>query len=184
MAGEYPVWQRLGEKILYRGRFEVIEYKATLPNGDTTTYEVIHNDGGAAAVLIKTADDQIILTHQFRFPLNRWIYDLPGGGVAANETPQAAAIRECREEVGVAPSVLKELAVFHPNPGRADWIVHLYYCEAFEVSSLDTQDASETVEKVLMPIAELDRRIRNQEIVDPALLVAWYTAKDKGFIKL
>lgn len=102
-----------------------------------------HGAGCAAAVLIKTPEDQIILTHQFRFPLDKWIYDLPGGGVGVHEDIEAAAIRECREEVGIAPKKLIKLSMFYPNPGRADWPAHLFYCEDFESSKLEIDDPSD-----------------------------------------
>ncbi len=183
MADRYPVWQRLSEKTAYKGRLHVVEHEAVLANGEHTKYEVEHSDGKAVAVLIKTPDNQIVLTHQFRFPLNRWIYDLPGGGSPANEDIQEAAIRECREEVGIRPKSLVKLASFYPNPGRADWAAHLFYCDDFEVSELKLDDPSEVVEKVLVPVQKLDEMIRKQEIIDPSLLIAWHSARDLGYIK-
>jgi ADP-ribose pyrophosphatase len=184
MADTHPIWQRLNQKTVYKGRLEVVEHEAILPSGDTTTYEVEHADGKAVAVLIKTADDKIVLTHQFRFPLNRWIYDLPGGGSPADEDLEEAVIRECREEVGIRPKKLIKLATFCPNPGRLDWYANVFFCEEFEESELKTDDPSEVVEKVLMSIREFDAMVKNQEIVDPSLLIAWHTAKDLGYITI
>jgi ADP-ribose pyrophosphatase len=178
----YPKWKRFGQKTAYKGRAHIIVYDAELPNGQRTTYEVEHGDGKAVAVLIKTADNKIVLTHQFRFPLDRWIYDLPGGGSPASEDLEEAAIRECREEVGIRPKKLIKLATFYPNPGRIDWTANLFFCDEFEESELKIDDPSETVEKVLMPVEELDKLIRNQEIVDPSLLIAWHTARNMGYI--
>lgn len=182
MTDTHPIWERLSEKTNYKGRLHVVEYEAILPNGDHTTYEVEHADGKAVAVLIKTSDNKIVLTHQFRFPLNRWIYDLPGGGSPAEEVIEDAVIRECREEVGIRPKRIIKLATFYPNPSRADWNANVFFCDDFEESELKTDDPSEVVEKVLMPAEELDRLIQNQEIVDPSLLIAWHIAKDRGYI--
>jgi len=184
MTEQYPLWERLGEKTMYKGRIHVVEHDAILPNGDHTKYEVEHADGKAVAVLIKTPDNKIVLTHQFRFPLNQWIYDLPGGGSPADEDMEEAAIRECREEVGIRPKKLVKLATFYPNPGRADWAANLFYCEDFEASELRLDDPSEIVEKVLMPVGELDQLIKAQKIVDPSLLIAWHTARRMGFIEV
>jgi len=182
MSTVHPIWQRVSEKTVYRGRLHVVEHDIILPSGEHTKYEVEHTDGKAVAVLIKTPDNKIVLTHQFRFPLNQWIYDLPGGGSPPGESVEDAAIRECREEVGLRPTALIQLATFCPNPGRADWKVHLFFCDEFEASELKTDDPSEVVEKVLMPVEELDTLIRNQQIIDPSLMIAWYAAKDRGYI--
>ncbi|HEV2403702.1 MAG TPA: NUDIX hydrolase [Candidatus Saccharimonadales bacterium] len=154
MSKQHPLWERVGQKVVYQGRAQIIKYEAILPNGEHTTYEVEHSDGKAVAVLIKTPENKIVLTHQFRFPLNRWIYDLPGGGSPAGEDLEAAAIRECQEEVGLAPKSIEKLNMFYPNPGRTDWPAYVFYCEDFESSKLEINDPSENVESVLMPVKE------------------------------
>jgi 8-oxo-dGTP pyrophosphatase MutT (NUDIX family) len=159
-------------------------YDVVLPNGEHSKYEVEHGGTCAVGVLIKTADNKIVLTHQFRFPLDKWIYDLPGGAKEDGESIEEAAIRECREEVGLAPKKIEKLNMFYPNPARTDWPAHIFYCEDFDSSKLKTNDPSETVETVFMPVTEFSKLIDNQEIVDPTLLIAWYTARDKGYIKL
>lgn len=180
----YKKWKRLGKKTVYKGRVHIIEYEAQLPNGDKTTYEVDHSDNCAVAVLIKTADDNIVLTHQYRFPLDEWIYDLPGGGKQEDESLEQAAIRECQEEVGIAPKKIELLNKYYPNPARTDWPAYVFYCSDFTSSKIEINDPSENVEKVLMPIQRLKQLIDDQKIVDPMLLIAWYTACSKGFISL
>ena len=180
----YQTWKRYGHETAYKGRSHIVIHEAELPNGERTTYEVEHGEGKAVAVLIKTTDNNIVLTHQFRFPLNRWIYDLPGGGSPTDEPLEEAAIRECREEVGIRPKKLIKLASFCPNPGRVDWYANVFFCDDFEESELKIDDPSEIVEKVLMPIAEFEELVKKQEIIDPSLLIAWHTAKDLGYITI
>jgi 8-oxo-dGTP pyrophosphatase MutT (NUDIX family) len=181
---EHTKWKRIGHKTVYKGRVHIIEYDAELPNGDKTKYEVDHGESCAVAVLIKTQDNEIILTHQFRFPLDRWIYDLPGGGKQDGESPEEAAIRECREEVGLAPKKIELLNMFYPNPARTDWPAYVFFCDQFESSKLEINDPSENVEKVIMPISEFKKLVDNQKIVDPMLLIAWFSACNKGLIKV
>jgi 8-oxo-dGTP pyrophosphatase MutT (NUDIX family) len=179
----HPTWKRLSQKTVHKGRMHIVEHKVELPNGDLSAYEVDHAAGGAAAVLIKTQDNKILLTHQFRFPLNQWIYDLPGGGIDEGETPEQTAIRECREEAGIAPGKIEKLAMFYPNPARADWPAHVFYCEDFAASEFKLNDPSENIERVLMPTSEFKKMVDEQKIVDPMLLIAWYAACSQGRIK-
>jgi ADP-ribose pyrophosphatase len=181
-SNKHQIWKRLSQRTAYKGRVHIVEHTAQLPNGQNTKYEVEHSDVSAVAVLIKTADSKIVLTHQFRFPLDKWIYDLPGGATEPGEDTEAAAVRECQEEVGLAPMNLKKLALFYPNPARADWCVHVYYCDTFKPSSLSTTDPAENVEVVHMPIKDLRKLVDTHEIIDPTLLIAWFTACEKGYI--
>lgn len=181
-SGVYPRWKRMGSKTVYKGRLHIVEHEAELPNGEKTKYEVEHNDNSAVAVLIKRPDNKIVLTHQYRFPLDRWIYDLPGGRMMSGESPEETAIRECREEVGLAPKKVEMLNMFYTNPARTDWPAYVYYCEEFESSKMETNDPSENVETVLMSVDELEQLIDKQEIVDPMLLIAWFTARHKGYL--
>ncbi len=178
----YPKWKRLGQKTLYEGRSHIMGFETELPSGEHVTYEVEYSTSCAVAVLIKTADNKIIITYQYRFPLDEWIYDLPGGGKQENETVEEAAIRECREEVGMAPKKLEKLATFYPNPGRASWPAHVFYCESYVSSKIELNDPSENVETVYMPVADFKKLIDAQKIVDPSLLIGWHTACSKGYI--
>lgn len=63
--------------------------------------------GTGAAVALWVGEALLVVRTSYRRRL-----DLPGGGLAAGETPRAGAVRELREEVGIAiaPERLEELA--------------------------------------------------------------------------
>jgi 8-oxo-dGTP pyrophosphatase MutT (NUDIX family) len=82
----------------------------------------------------------------------------------------AAAIRECQEEVGLAPKKMTRLVTFFTAPGRSNWPVHVFYCDDFEDGSeLNLEDPAEHVERLLMPVADFKKLIDNQEIVESPL---------------
>lgn len=184
MSQEKPIpWKKLGSKTAYRDRVHIVRHDVELPNGTRIAYDVEHSDGFAVCTLIKTADDQIILSHQYRFPIDRWIYDLPGGGAEGSEDPEAAAIRECQEEVGITPKKMTKLVTFYPAPGRSNWPIHVFFCDDYEDSAINSDDPAEHVERIVMPIAEFKKLIDKQEIVDSSLLIAWYAATNQGLVK-
>lgn len=184
MSDPKPKWKRVSQKTVYKGRVHIVEHDVVLPNGEPSKYEVDHAEGFAVAVLIKTKNDEIFLTHQYRFPLDEWVYGLPAGGAPFSETPEEGVKRECQEEIGILPKKLIPLTKIYLNPVRSDWPVHIFYCDDYEDSKVDFHDPSENVELVTMPIAQLKELISRKEIIDPALLIAWYMARDLGYIKV
>ena len=58
----------------------------------------------------------------------------PGGRIEAGEPPQAAALRECNEEIGVPVSEIKLLAQGDTLYGQADFTIYSFIAEISEES--------------------------------------------------
>ena len=80
-------------------------------------------------VLVRPADDAVLLIRR-RWPPYRGQWGLPGGFVTYGETPEAAAIREVREETGleIRTQRLVETRIenYH-RPQGVDRLLSLYY---------------------------------------------------------
>jgi 8-oxo-dGTP pyrophosphatase MutT (NUDIX family) len=177
-----PGWQTTGRVERYRGRVRLVERSVVLPDGSSSTYEVDESFPFAVATLV-IDDDSVILARQYRYPIDRWIYDLPGGAGAEGETPERAAARELEEELGLVPHELVPLQEYFANPGRAMWPVHLFLSSAGTAEGIaNRSDPSEQVRYVRMTLAELDAAISRAEIVDPSLLIARASAAALGLL--
>src|SRR5262245_58989496 len=71
---------------------------------------------GAVAVILD-AEGRVLLCH--RRDCDLW--NLPGGGMEAGETPWQAVVREVKEEVGL-DVVVTRLAGVYSKPDRADLV--------------------------------------------------------------
>ncbi len=103
--------------VVYTGRvFSVEVDTVTLPNGRAHERAVVRH--GPSVVLIPLRDDgRVVLVRQYRHAVGREIWELPAGGVETGEAPEAAAARECEEEIGETPEQVQRLGGFYPSPG-------------------------------------------------------------------
>ena len=82
----------------------------------------------AVAVLAETEDGRVILTEQFRKPLNARVIDFPAGLVGDEGTsdPEETARKELEEETGYTCDSVELLVRGPSSPGITSEIVSLY----------------------------------------------------------
>ncbi len=96
--------------------FDVDRDRVRMPNGREVTVDIVHHV--RSVVLLPVPEPgSIILIRQYRYPVNRWLWELPAGSVDEGEEPDAAAKRECHEEIGQVPETIVRLGSFSPTPG-------------------------------------------------------------------
>jgi len=121
-----------------------------------------------SVVMIPMPDaDQVILVRQYRHAVARWIWELPAGTTDAGELPDAAAARECHEEIGLLPGRLTRLGVMLPTPGFCDEEMVFYLAEDLHAPDrAAAHDEDEQLEPRTFTLAELDEMAGRGELTD------------------
>jgi ADP-ribose pyrophosphatase len=185
MKQDLPVWKSIAKKVLWEKWMKVVVDDIVLPDGTHSEYVYHDSRDGAGVLLYDRAQDEFLVSMQYRYPINKWIYDMPGGLLDAHDSPEQAVAREALEEVGITLTTVVSLCKFAANPTRANWYCHLFFCDTFTLGERQGHvDLGEDVRIVRLKRDELVSMIHNNEIVDPSLLLAFYTAQSKGLIKL
>jgi ADP-ribose pyrophosphatase len=112
--------------VIYHGRvFDITVDQVAYPDGRSVTMEVVRHRG-SVVLLPMTAPDRILLVRQYRYVVDRWLWELPAGTLEPNESVHAAALRECHEEVGKIAGNATKLASFFPSPGFCDEAMNFF----------------------------------------------------------
>lgn len=78
------------------------------PDGHKSTYGYLEFKDGAHAVVIDK-NNKIILFKQYRYPIKKMVWNIPGGKIDKNETPEQAVKRETEEEIHIKIKSIEQL---------------------------------------------------------------------------
>lgn len=169
--------RKLSRKDIFQGRIVNVHVDTVaLPNGDTSTREVVDHPGGVA-VLALDGDNNVLAVTQYRYPFGKTLLEIPAGKLdCPGEDPYEAGLRELKEETGAVPGVYKSLGRILPSPGCYAEILHLYLAQdlRMEEQHLD-EDEFLNVERI--PFGEMVRRCLSGEIEDAKTVAAVLKAK-------
>ena len=110
------------------------------------TYERAVVEYGVAVVLVPVdADGRLLMVRQYRHPTGHWLLELPAGGVDDRDlSPEAAALRELREETGHR-GTLARIGGLYLAPGYSDEYQHMYVARDLVEDPLDADEDEELV---------------------------------------
>ncbi len=104
-------------------RLEVHEVE--LEDGSRSQRELIFHPGAVCAVVL-TTEQRVVLVRQYRKAVEAPLLEIPAGKLDGGEDPDAAILRELREEVGFQSGQIRRLIDFYLSPGFCDEKLTLY----------------------------------------------------------
>ncbi|HKX27079.1 MAG TPA: NUDIX hydrolase [Blastocatellia bacterium] len=141
------------------------------PDGEDGIYGVVHFKNRAIGVLPIDEEGYTYLVGQYRYPLNRYSWEIPEGGGPEDEEPLESARRELREETGLEARHWELLGHAHLSNSVTDEEA-LYYL-ATGLVQLDAQpEGTERLELMRVPFAEALRMVLAGEITDALSVLA------------
>lgn len=159
----------VSRRVVHAGKVLQLELdRVTLPSGHTVDMEIVRHHG-SVVLLPMPEPGKIILIRQYRYTVDRWIWELPAGSLKPGEDPAAAAARECEEEIGLAPHRLTRLRGYYPTPGFCDELMTYFRCEDLRPPAPDSTakpDEDENIEPRTFTLAEARALVASGEIVD------------------
>lgn len=159
-------------RTIHQGRiFSVDVDTVALPNGHVVDMEVVRHP--PSVVLVPMPDiHHVVLIRQYRYAVDRWLWELPAGSLEPGEDPEVAAARECHEEIGRLPRRLERLATLLPTPGYCDEAMVLFRADGLVQPDAPAEgDPDEQIEPRTFTLAEARAMVERGEIVDMKTVV-------------
>jgi ADP-ribose pyrophosphatase len=160
---------------IFRGRIiSLRQDDVVLPTGRRVTLEIVHHPGAAAVVAVDGVGD-VALIRQFRHAAGGFIWEVPAGTLARDESPDACARRELREETGLVAARWTPLGSILTTPGFSDERIHLYLARELSASTA-ALDHDEVLTTSRVPLRRALAMIVSGEIEDAKSIAALYRA--------
>jgi ADP-ribose pyrophosphatase len=164
-------------KTLFQGKvFTVRIDQVEKPSGQIMRVDVVEHHG--AVVLIPVDNEgKIWFVQQYRHPTGRRLLELPAGTLDPEEEPEACAVRECREEIGMSPGQLTPLGGTFLAPGYSTEYLHFYLAKNLQAAPL-TPDHDEDLTIERLTWDEVLARITQGELEDAKSLAGLFLSQD------
>jgi ADP-ribose pyrophosphatase len=158
---------------VYEGKvFSVDRERVKLPHGPTVTLDFVRHSQSAVIVPVPEPG-HVILIRQYRHAVKQWLWEVPAGSVDPGESPEAAAKRECHEEIGQVPETVVRLGALYPTPGYCDEEMVFFRVSGLgEPTEPAAVDEDENIEARRFTLRDARDMVRRGEIVDMKTVVA------------
>lgn len=165
-------------KEIFNGKiFTVKQDVAELPNGRTSTRDLVIHNGGVGIIAI-TDDGKIPMVRQYRKGIERISLEIPAGKLEKGENPEHCGKRELSEETGYSAGRFDFLLKFSPTPAYCSEIIYIYKAENLTFTGQHL-DENETLNVEYYTIDELYDMVLKGDIIDAKTIIAIMLLKNK-----
>lgn len=115
-------------------------------------------DDQKAVVIAAIYKEKMVITKEYRIPIDGYEYGLPAGLIDKGESIETAARREFKEETGLDIEIIHDISpVLYSSPGLTNESAYMVICTAKGTISQDFIEASEDITAFLVSREELNK---------------------------
>jgi ADP-ribose pyrophosphatase len=118
--------------------------------------------------------DKIVLIRQFRFPINKEIWEIPAGKLDRGEKPEIGAKRELKEETGHEAKELKKIGEFYLSPGYSTEYMYLFLARGLKKGEQSLDKGEKIKEVKIFSKKEVLKMMKSRKIVDAKTFLALF----------
>ena len=129
-------WKTISSKVIYKNAWvKVREDKVIRPDGKPGIYSVLDKKP-SVIIIAQDIDKSIYFIKQFRYPMSKYLIELPAG-VANTKNLISDAKRELKEEIGITAKSWKILGKFYPACSDASFPMYAVLAKELNTSNVN-----------------------------------------------
>lgn len=157
--------------------FNVEEIDLVFPNGEKRLYERLVAGANGAVMIVPILNEEfIVLIREYSAGTENYQLAFPKGLMEGGETPEQAADRELKEEVGFGANRFSTMKKMTLAPGYLTHKMNLILAEDLYPASLKG-DEPEPLEIVHWPIDDIDSLLEQEDFTEARSIAALFLAK-------
>jgi 8-oxo-dGTP pyrophosphatase MutT (NUDIX family) len=167
-------WKRLrSHPVCENPWFSVRRDDVIRPDGQPGTYSVVRSERLAVGVLPLWEDGTLTLVGQYRYPIDRYSWEIPEGGGERDGDPLETARRELLEETGIRAGSLVSLGSCHLSNCFLDETCELYVATDL-VQGQPQPGGDEELETQRVPVEQVMAMAADGRITDSITIVGLF----------
>lgn len=172
MASDQNPWKVLSEKVVYDNSWiRVTEYGVINPGGGRGIYGKVHFKNLAIGVIVLDEFLNTYLVGQYRFPMNKFSWEIPEGGGSVHTDPLVSAKRELQEETGIIAHSWEKILEMDLSNSVTD--EHAFVFLAWNIEQqVPSPEETEQLEVKRMRFDDVYRMVEEGEITDSITVAA------------
>ncbi|MGS0534410.1 ADP compounds hydrolase NudE [Pseudoalteromonas sp. SaAl2] len=165
--------QILSNNIVAKSRlFTVESLDLKFSNNEQRQYERIRGGGrGAVMIVPLTVDNELLLVREYCAGTNDYQLGFPKGLIDPGETPEQAANRELKEEVGFGAEYLEPLKKVSMAPSYFNATMHILFAQQLYPQTLEG-DEPEPLVVVKWPLTQWQSLLQQDDFTEARSVAA------------
>lgn len=166
MQEQQNPWEIIsGDKIYTNPWIELTEYQVINPSGGQGIYGQVSFKNKAIGIIPIDEEGFTWLVGQYRFTLKEYSWEIPMGGVPHDESSEEGALRELKEETGIAAHQLQFLCKIHTSNSVTDEVGTIYIATDLELQEPEFDETEDLVIKKI-PFTDALEMVMDGHITD------------------
>lgn len=159
--------------------FRVEQLDLRFSNGIEVRYERLRSSPRGSVLIVPMRDaGTVLLVREYAAGVDRYELGLAKGRIEEGETPEQAADREMKEEVGYGARRLRVIASVTVAPGYLSHVSHIVLAEGLYPQRLPG-DEPEEIEVVPWRLDDLGRLLARPDFTEARSIAALYMTRDR-----